>query len=1000
MLNLKNFKSIFKASPAPCLVFLPDSPDFTVIEGNDAFFQVSGIESDRLLNKPIAEAFPEIVASIGFQRSLKEVIANKKSKKLNSGNGTVPKPGVNWQDAALTPVLNKKGKIEYILYTIDINGKKFSEPEAPAENKLAMIQEHYRSLFEYNPNGVFSFDLEGNFLTANKSLATLVECSEEEILQKSFIHFIVPEDLDKVLSFFKKASEGEPQNYEVRAITAKSNERELNITNLPIIVHDEIIGIYGVARDITEKTKSEQLIRKREEQLQKIMDRSLDVICTLDEEGKFVKVGAASEKLWGYTAEELIGTRVIDLIHQDDVDLTRQSTTTIFSGAEVTNLKNRIIRKDGLSRVNIWSGRWDEEDRILYAVARDYAEMNAAEEKVKNNEKRFKALLTNSTDGLFLLAEDGTVIEASLTGSKILALNDDDILGRKWTEFIYSQDALVVKEAFLKSLITPDEADITEHRIQMPDGKIKWLKSTFHNQLNESAVGAVVLTFWDVTEKKSAELAIIESERVRKLIMDSALDAIVCTGLNGIITLWNAQAEKTFGWRREEVIGKPMEEYIIPPKYRERHHSGMLSYLQSGRGSIINKVVEITALNKQQKEFPVELTVIHIKEPGTNFLCAFIKDISERKEAEKSLQKSEERYHKMVEEVKDYAIVLLDKNGFVQNWNKGAENITGYTEEEILGQNFKIFYPEEERNGNLPEKLLKQAAENGVASIEGWRVRKNGSLFWANVILTALHDDDNTIIGFTKVTRDLTEKKKAEEELLKYAEELKASNEELEQFAYIASHDLQEPLRMVTSFLTQLEKKYNNKLDDKGKQYIFYAVDGAVRMRKIILDLLEYSRIGRMEYEVGEIDMNLLVKEVVELNRIIIQEKSAVIDWKNLPVIRGRKSPLQQVLHNLIGNALKYQEEDKNPRVKISATETSGFWQFAIADNGIGIEPQFYDKIFTIFQRLHNKTEYSGNGIGLAICKKIIENHKGKIWVEPNSENGSTFYFTISKQLK
>lgn len=238
---------------------------------------------------------------------------------------------------------------------------------------------------------------------------------------------------------------------------------------------------------------------------------------------------------------------------------------------------------------------------------------------------------------------------------------------------------------------------------------------------------------------------------------------------------------------------------------------------------------------------------------------------------------------------------------------------------------------------------------------------------------------------------------KLNNELKRTMDTLKEKNQDLEQFAYIASHDLQEPLRMVTSFLTQLEKKYKEQLDDKAKQYIHFAVDGAVRMRRIILDLLEYSRVGRNEYELELVDMNELVEEVVQLNQTLIKEKQAIIKWENLPTINVAKTPFQQVLQNLISNALKYQKEKENPLVEIRATETKDYWQFAIVDNGIGIEPQFFEKIFVIFQRLHNKDEYSGTGIGLAICKKIIEGHHGRIWIESAPGQGSIFYFTVRK---
>jgi len=208
---------------------------------------------------------------------------------------------------------------------------------------------------------------------------------------------------------------------------------------------------------------------------------------------------------------------------------------------------------------------------------------------------------------------------------------------------------------------------------------------------------------------------------------------------------------------------------------------------------------------------------------------------------------------------------------------------------------------------------------------------------------------------------------------------------------------MQEPLRMVTGFLTQLEKKYKDLLDEKGKQYIGFAVDGAARMRQLILDLLEYSKVGKTDIKVESIAVDQLLSEILTLNQRLLLEENVTIDIGEMPVITGTKSLIQQVFHNLILNAVKYRKSAVEPIVSISASEKDTHWQFAISDNGIGIESDYYDRIFVIFQRLHTKDEYSGTGIGLAICKKIVENHGGRIWVESALGEGSTFYFTIKK---
>jgi light-regulated signal transduction histidine kinase (bacteriophytochrome) len=268
-------------------------------------------------------------------------------------------------------------------------------------------------------------------------------------------------------------------------------------------------------------------------------------------------------------------------------------------------------------------------------------------------------------------------------------------------------------------------------------------------------------------------------------------------------------------------------------------------------------------------------------------------------------------------------------------------------------------------------------------------------------------DKEGKAIRMIGASRDITRLKENEiqlkalnEKLEKRAKELAVSNQELEQFAYVASHDLQEPLRMVTSFLNQIEKKYNDLLDEKGKKYVFFAVDGARRMRQMILDLLEFSRAGKIDSNDDKADLDAVVKEILELHQQKIEETHAQISIDHLPVIAAPKIALRQIFQNLISNSLKYcrLNNDIRPRISVTATDHNDYWQFNVSDNGIGIEPQYFEKIFVIFQRLHDRSEYSGTGIGLAITKKIIENLGGKIWVESETDKGSSFFFTIPKK--
>jgi light-regulated signal transduction histidine kinase (bacteriophytochrome) len=267
-----------------------------------------------------------------------------------------------------------------------------------------------------------------------------------------------------------------------------------------------------------------------------------------------------------------------------------------------------------------------------------------------------------------------------------------------------------------------------------------------------------------------------------------------------------------------------------------------------------------------------------------------------------------------------------------------------------------------------------------------------------------IRDNNGKPIRMIGAMTDITKSKLQEQELLllneslqTYAKELEHSNEELEQFAFVTSHDLQEPLRMISSFMDQLKRKYGDQLDEKAHQYIHFATDGAKRMKQIILDLLEYSRAGKPNDSMEQVDLNQILSDFKQLRRKIILEKSVTIPMYELPIIYSSKAAITQILHSLFDNAIKYSKKGIAPHIEINVNEYLDEWKFSIKDNGIGIHSEFYDKIFIIFQRLHNRNKYDGTGIGLSIAKKHVEFLGGKIWVESMPGEGSTFYFTIKK---
>ena len=381
----------------------------------------------------------------------------------------------------------------------------------------------------------------------------------------------------------------------------------------------------------------------------------------------------------------------------------------------------------------------------------------------------------------------------------------------------------------------------------------------------------------------------------------------------------------------------------------------------------------------------------------------FLKTISfnlasaiENEEAEEAIERTLREKIEILESIGD-AFFAVDEDWTVTYWNSMAEKELDMDREKIVGKNLWEIYSDATEL-EFYKQYHKALNEQVTVTFDEYYPAAEK---WFEV--SAYPSSEGLSIFFKNVTeRKQTEQQLRElnERLKRQTEELAVSNAELEQFAFVASHDLQEPLRMVTSFLNQLEKKYSDQLDDKARQYIWFATDGAKRMRQMILDLLNYSRIGRLSVDPEPVDLNEILDGVVKDYHRTIREKDAEVKWSSLPTILADKSSIYRLMSNLVSNALKYSSSDDGPVVEITAEETPKSWRIAVRDNGIGISEEYRERIFQVFQRLHSNNEYSGTGIGLAICRKIVEHHHGKIWVESNDGNGSTFKIEIPKSLR
>jgi len=401
-----------------------------------------------------------------------------------------------------------------------------------------------------------------------------------------------------------------------------------------------------------------------------------------------------------------------------------------------------------------------------------------------------------------------------------------------------------------------------------------------------------------------------------------------------------------------------------------------------------------TTFRQDSREFHVEARPT-APEADRRHLAPAVREMSGRKLAEDQFRHSDEIFHLMVNNIKDYGIIMLDPKGCVVTWNAGSQAISGYQADEVVGRHFSLFYPSSDVEQGKPEVELATASSTGRSVVEGWRLRKDGTAFWADVVVTALRDHSGELLGFAKVTRDMSERKRAEALDSAKTSDLIAANKELEAFAYSVSHDLRAPLRHLDGFAELLRKNWYQRMDALGQRYLDRITASAQRMGRLIDDLLAFSRLLRADVSRTHVSLRLLQEEVRRGLEPDLAGRTVVWTIGDLPDVYGDRSMLRQVFVNLLSNAVKFTRDRPEARIEIGcAGSVEEEATIFVRDNGAGFEMQYVGKLFEVFQRLHSD-EFEGTGVGLANVRRIVERHGGRVWAEGAVDQGATFYFTL-----
>ena len=878
--------------------------------------------------------------------------------------------------------------------------------------------EFYKKIVDDYNIGTWELDIQTSNVKVDNTSASLLGYKITDLQQlnlKSCVNIFHPDDFLSYWKILKDVYNKKINKYDYKFRIKHKNEQWVWTLVRGQVVKSDSNGnpllLSGTLFDVNEQ-------KIKELQLNAILDNVNCVafrhILYPDGIQKTVNISKGAMKLWGLTDEEVFSdhNNIWNLVHLDDVTYLSNTVQQSASTLQEWKAEWRINHPDG-------SLRWHRGQGIPIknkdgSVSWDSAVIDiTADKKTEEQLKDLNKKLNQAQDiaNLGYWQKDLKTLEAY------------------WSDKVYEifdleKNDSKPKFALIENFISPQEREIintereiaiklnqefrTENKITLKNGTIKWVRQIGHYSKNKKGKPiSYEGTIQDITKSKLVSLELEESIERYNYVTKATSDAIWDLDFIKGKLYWGDNYKKLFGHPSLDDAAADIAywESKIHPEDRERVVFSFNSCIEDGK---TNWQEEYRFINKNNEYSNVidKAFVVRNENGAAIRMVGAIQDITDKLKAFEEIKISNERFEKVADATHD-AIWDWDLVNDILYQGPGYFKLFGHESSKNKGKLSswkKNVHPEDLPMVIANSERIQESASEDYFSIEYRYLKSDGNYAFVIDRGRVIRNLEGKVIRMVGAMQDITESKIYEEslrelnyDLEKQAHELSQYNEELEQFAYVVSHDLQEPLRMISSFLILLEKKYNTVLDEEGKKYIHFAVDGAKRMRQIILDLLDFSRVGRTDEELETINLNSLISEIKLVFGQEIEDKKAQIKSHILPQIKSYKILLEQLFQNLIGNALKYQKEGETPIINIIYEDIGTHHKFLVSDNGIGIDKEYFDKIFVIFQRLHGRNQYHGTGIGLALAKKIVDNLQGKIWVESEVGVGSKFVFTIKK---
>ena len=1022
---------------------------------NDAFCKLIGYSREELLKKSDYNFLPAHEADILWGKDeevFKTGIENVNEEEITDSNGNL-----HSLVTKKTLYVDNSGE-KYIVAVIrDITPIKNVEKEKKREHHKLM------DIIEFLPDATFVVDHESKIIAWNLAIEKMTGLSKDKVMGKEDYSYSIPFygvkrpiliDLifspdKKIESFYDHVERDGNTLYTDVFIPEAMGSKGRFLWGKASPFYDDkgdFMGAIESIRDITDRKKMEEMLKESEEKYRKLFNNATDMITLAElknsgELGHYIEVNDVTSQILGYTREELLKMAPRDLVAPENVSNMSKPTKKLFKEGNVT-FEIVHVTKDGRRvPVEINSHLFKLKGKnLVLAIIRDITERKKAEKLIKESKDYYKTIFENTGAATFIVEGDTTISLVNAESEKISGYSKGEIEGTSWKKFVCGDYVIKMEEYHNLRRIDPGLAPRNyESTFADKYGNVRDILVTVAMIPGTEKSLASIL---DITDEKKAVNAMRKSETRLKLAMDMAklvhweydVSSNLFTFDNQFYKLYGTTASKEGGFRMspEEYARRfipPEESHLVAEETGKALKTDDPDFSRSVEHSIIRA-------DDEERFILVRYEIIKDEAGRTIKTYGVNQDITERKMAEKEIKKHVRK------------LDILNKVIVAANGSSDLQSLLKYIMDLVLEfMNFEVgaVYLIDPKEGVAKLKHSKDS-NYSFDVIDNIKIKEypfkqvyveGMSLFvdqldevppcvlrpinFKSLAVVPIYSKEKIIGSFNLLSikkHHFTQKEKeiiksigqeigstiskfiTKEKMKKLITELKRSNAELQQFAYITSHDLQEPLRTIASFTQLLERRYKGKFDDDADQFMEYIVEASIRMKQMILDLLEYSRLTRVEKRCKPLKIEDMIHNIFDNLNLLIQENNAEITCDAMPVVFADETQLFRVFQNLIENAIKFKKEGENPKIHISShfDEENNEHVFSISDNGIGIEKQYFNRIFTIFQRLHTKEEYEGTGIGLAISKRIIESHGGNMWVESDYGAGSTFYFTLKSR--